>query len=153
MKQPNVLQATNRDVFAEFLFQLPEPNDKHLDMLSPRMMQCKAVQLYAKKHMDRQNQFSTLKGFCSCCPGPVYMRPPLHSRVPSADIGALNLHEYFSPLSVGLSNPSNPPQSSHSSKVLQGEQTYTGSKLGNPTLWIRVLPSCWQHAISDVSSP
>lgn len=34
--------------------------------------------------------------------GPVYMRPPLHSRIPSADIGALNLHEYFSPLSTGM---------------------------------------------------
>lgn len=60
------------------------------------------------------------------------MRPPLHSRVPSADIGALNLHEYFSPLSIGLNNAfdvqclagmqelANP----HQGYILQGKQAF-----------------------------
>ena len=30
------------------------------------------------------------------------MRPASHAKVPSADIDALRLHEYFSPLSAGL---------------------------------------------------
>ena len=30
------------------------------------------------------------------------MRPASHAKVPSADIDALRLHEYFSPLSTGL---------------------------------------------------
>ena len=61
------------------------------------------------------------------------MRPPLHSRVPSADIGALNLHEYFSPLSAGLNNSHNPPQSSHASKegLSQGK---TACQYGRHTL-------------------
>ena len=34
------------------------------------------------------------------------MRPASHARVPSADIAALHLHEYFSPLSTGLGGKS-----------------------------------------------
>lgn len=42
--------------------------------------------------------------------GPVYLRPAAHAKLPSADMGPLDLHEYFSPLSAALEESMTAPQ-------------------------------------------
>jgi len=54
------------------------------------------------------------------------MRPMFHAKVPSADIGALNLHEYFSPLSTGLT--SRP----HTGQLTATEESADHSRSGTP---------------------